>query len=120
MAVKHTLAGSTFFGFFVFYFYFCVCMFAYVSLASRVCRCLWRLEGKVGLPETEATGGCELPAVGLGREPRSSAGGAHAFNSEPSLQPLAQLLKSQALPHLGVRCEHHCCSTFRSDLRQFL
>lgn len=93
-------------------------MCAYVSLASRVRRCLWRLEGKVGRTETEVTGGCKLPAVGLGTQPGSSDGRAHDFNFEPSLQPPTQLLKSQALPHLVVRREHLCCSMFWSDLYQ--
>lgn len=68
MVVKHTLAGSTLLD---------LGMCAYVSLASRMCRCLWRLEGKVGRTETEVTGVCKLPAVGLGTQLRSSEGRAH-------------------------------------------
>lgn len=88
--------------FWIFFFnlYFCVCTCAYMILASHVCRSLWRLEEKVGSPETEVMGVCELSSVGLGPEPRSSAKGVHASNPEPSLQPLPQLLKAQALPHV--------------------
>lgn len=109
MVVKHTLAGSTSFGF----RHVCLREFSITRVQVPV-----EIKGKVGRTETEVRGGYKLSAVGLGTQPGSSEGRAHDFNFEPSLQPLTQLLKSQALPHLVVRREHLCCNMFWSDLHQ--
>lgn len=62
------------------FFNLCACVCAFMSLCPpHVCGELQRPEG-TGSPATGIAGGCKLPEVVLGTEPKSSAGTASPLN----------------------------------------